>query len=62
MFLEVLICMYTYTFILTYIYILFHIYMCLLFVSLIGLAVGLGIGALAEVAKKTIRHSGMAGK
>ncbi|XP_008311024.1 atypical kinase COQ8A, mitochondrial [Cynoglossus semilaevis] len=27
-----------------------------------GLAVGLGIGALAEVAKKTIRHSGMAGE
>ncbi|XP_040920612.1 atypical kinase COQ8A, mitochondrial [Toxotes jaculatrix] len=27
-----------------------------------GLAVGLGIGALAEVAKKTIRHSGAAGE
>lgn len=27
-----------------------------------GLAVGLGIGALAEVAKKTIRHNGAAGK
>lgn len=26
-----------------------------------GLAVGLGIGALAEVAKKTIRHNGAAG-
>ncbi|XP_034999638.2 atypical kinase COQ8A, mitochondrial isoform X2 [Hippoglossus stenolepis] len=27
-----------------------------------GLAVGLGIGALAEVAKKTMRHSGIAGE
>nr|XP_019947469.1 PREDICTED: atypical kinase COQ8A, mitochondrial-like isoform X1 [Paralichthys olivaceus] len=27
-----------------------------------GLAVGLGIGALAEVAKKTMRHSGVAGE
>lgn len=26
-----------------------------------GLAVGLGIGALAEVAKKSIRHNGAAG-
>lgn len=26
-----------------------------------GLAVGLGIGALAEVAKKSIRHNGTAG-
>ncbi len=34
-----------------------------LFVCLVppGLAVGLGIGALAEVAKKTIRHNGAAG-
>ncbi len=34
----------------------------ILFVFSTGLAVGLGIGALAEVAKKSMRHNGAAGK
>lgn len=57
-------CYVTLVFLFLYIYILSHIH-CVVVLSVYvfppGLAVGLGIGALAEVAKKTIRHNGAEG-